>query len=106
MKKNGFVNAESMFAQKMNIDEIKNVLAQSNNTLFYLGGAMEGAYPDLCKELYAWAPTGAPTLAIEVLGKVQFDLYCPGMSFPPQTSEVAKASYMHIQSLADSWAAR
>ncbi len=56
---------------------------------------MEGAYPDLCKELYAWAPTGAPTLAIEVLGKVQFDLYCPGMSYPPQTSEVAKASYMH-----------
>jgi hypothetical protein len=106
LKEAGFVNAKPMYCQSQSADEIKALLAASPRSLLYVGGAMMKTHPEMMADLLAWCPAGAPSVAIEVLGKPHFERWAPGHSMPPSEDDVARVSVLHVASLAEAWAAK
>lgn len=102
----GFANTKPLYCQTQSEAEIKALLAAAPHSLLYVGGAMMKTHPELMANLLAWQPTGAPTLAVEVLGAPHFARWAPGHTMPPSTEDVARVSMLHVASLAEAWAAK
>lgn len=65
---------------------------------------MMKSHPELMADLFAYVDSSCPTVAVEVLGLAQFDLFAPGHGMPPTTEEVGMVSMLHVRSMAEAWA--
>jgi hypothetical protein len=103
LRSEGFTDVQPMYAQKMTADEIKYTLNGHPGCLFFVGGAMEKAHGALMKDLYAFLPVEAPTVACYVLTQSDFP---SETGSPPSAEEVAAASCSCIKKLVQEWEAK
>lgn len=100
LKDMGYSHAEAMYAQERSVDEMKETLQGAPHALLFVGGAMMHTHPDTMRELFAWIPTGAPTLAVDIVHMPDFAAACPGRTPPFTAEEVAAASVYAIEEVA------
>ena len=101
LKERGFVHAEPLYAQVDDLATMQAKLAAAPGALLFVGGAMLHTHTKLMEELYAWIPTGAPTLAVDIVHMPDFAAVLGAERKPPFSSEeVARASVYAIEQIA------
>jgi hypothetical protein len=89
LKNNGFIDIVTILCEEWSSDNIKQVLKESPNSLFLIGGAMMSSFPDLMNDLLLYIKAECPTIDIAKTTKADFD---EGVTFPPTTEQVAKSA--------------
>ncbi len=102
LQSEGFTNVEPMYSQKLTSDEIKAILIKHPGCLLFVGGAMETEHGVLMKDIYAFLPVEAPTVACFVLSSD----FPATTGSPPSADEVAAASCACIKKLVAKWDAK
>jgi len=101
LRARGFAAAEPLYAQTESAEEIKSKLAAAPRALLFVGGAMMHTHAEMMADLLRWIPTGAPTLAVDIVHKPDFDATLAEGRKPPFTpDEVAAASAFAIEQIA------
>jgi hypothetical protein len=104
LRKEGYTEAEPMYAQLESVDEMKAKLKAASaapaGALLFVGGAMMHTHPDTMKELFAFIPAECPALAVDIVHMPDFAAACPGRTPPFSSEEVAAASVFAIKEIA------
>jgi len=86
---NGFTDVVTVLCEEKTAAEIKTVLSEAPpDSLFLVGGAMMGSFPDLMKDLLEHIAAECPNVSTHCTVKGDFD---PDVTFPPSTEQVCKS---------------
>lgn len=58
LQANGFTDVSAILCESTPVEEVKEILRASPNSLFIVGGAMMKGFPDLMSELLAFIEVG------------------------------------------------
>ena len=58
LQANGFTDVSAILCESTPVEEVKDILRASPNSLFIVGGAMMKGFPDLMSELLAFIEVG------------------------------------------------
>ena len=58
LQANGFTDVSAILCESTPVEEVKEILRSSPNSLFIVGGAMMKGFPDLMSELLAFIEVG------------------------------------------------
>ena len=89
LKANGFTDVSALLCESTPLEEIKNILKISPNSLFLVGGAMMQGFPDLMADLLDYIDKECPTIKVHQTVKADFD---EDVKFPPTAEEVNKSA--------------
>ena len=89
LKANGFTDVSSILCESKTPDEVKDILRNSPNSFFLVGGAMMTGFPELMTDLLEFIEKECPTIYVHKTVKADFD---EGIAFPPSEEQVNKSA--------------
>ena len=86
LKANGFTNCVAILCETTPVEKVKEILRDSPNSLFIVGGAMMQGFPDLMAELLAFVEKECPTIRVHKTVKDDFDadVQLPPAGYPTE----------------------
>ena len=89
LKEHGFTEVSSILCESMPVEEIKEILQSSPNSLFLVGGAMMKGFPDLMADLLLFISEECPTILVHKTVTSDFDA---DTTWPPTEEQVNKSA--------------
>ena len=87
----GYENVEDICVSEVgeDINKIKDILKNSPESLFIIGGAMPQGFPDLVKELNIYCAEEVPSIIVHQTSKADFP---PDVEMPPSVEVVNQSA--------------
>jgi hypothetical protein len=89
LRENGFTNVVALLCESTPVSDLKNILLESPNSLFIVGGAMMQGFPALMAELLQFIEQECPSIRVHKTVKDDFDA---DVIFPPNAEQVNKSA--------------